>query len=139
MRPLILILPLNNKIFNYIKKLLLNYITVIKRTEKINNTARIFNNVLRVFLKLLKKYFDIINYKVILYKNLKKKRNALKKRYGKTAEYIKDAKNYTKKYTVYALVAKHKIELKQIPIEVFEKVLYEIKDLFVFYEKYIIR
>ena len=87
-------------------------ITVIKKVEKTNNAAKIFNNVLRVFLKLLKKCFNIINYKVVLYKSLKKKRNALKKRYDKTAKYIKNAKNCTKKYTVYALVAQYKIKLK---------------------------
>ena len=121
------------------EKLLLDYMAVIKRAEKTNNAARILNNVLRVFLGLLKKCFDIINHKVVLYKNLEKRRNALKKRYDKAAECIKNAKNCTKKHTVHALVAQYKTELGQILIEVFEEALYEAKDPFVFYEKYIIR
>ena len=35
----------------------------------------------------------------------KKKRNALKKRYDKTAKYIKNAKNCIKKYTAHVLIA----------------------------------
>ena len=74
--------PLNVCLY---KKLLINYIAVIKRAKKTNEATKILKNILRNFLKLLQKYFDLIDDKIILKKKLNKKRNTLKKRYEKAA------------------------------------------------------
>ena len=58
---------------------------VIKRAEKTNEAIKILKNILRKFLKLLRKYFDLIDDKIIFKKKLNKKRKTLKKRYEKAA------------------------------------------------------
>ena len=58
---------------------------IIKKAEKTDEAARILKNVLRGFLKLLRKCLDLIDDKITLKEKLGKKRNTLKKRYEKPA------------------------------------------------------